>query len=123
MYYVKFFDMKIGENTRIARTARLDKTNPRGVHIGKNTSVTFNVSILTHDFINRKHVNTYVGSNCFLGGNSIILAGVRIGNNCIIGAGSVVTKDVPDGSIAAGNPARVVQSGIETEEYGILIKR
>lgn len=115
--------MKIGKNTRIAKTARLDKTNPKGIHIGENTSITFNVSILTHDFINRKHVNTYVGSNCFLGGNTIVLSGVRIGDNCIVGAGSVVTKDVPDGSIVAGNPARVVQSGIKTEEYGVLLQR
>jgi acetyltransferase-like isoleucine patch superfamily enzyme len=40
-----------------------------------------------------------------LGANVTVLPGVTIGDRCIIGAGSVVTKDVPDDSIYAGNPA------------------
>jgi virginiamycin A acetyltransferase len=38
-----------------------------------------------------------------------VLSGVRIGAGAVIGAGSVVTRDVPDGGIAVGNPARVVR--------------
>ena len=45
-----------------------------------------------------------IGDNCWLGGNTIVCPGVKIGNNVVIGAGSVVTKDIPDWSIAAGNP-------------------
>lgn len=49
-----------------------------------------------------------VGSNTFVGFHAIILPGITIGENCLIAAGAVVAKDVPDGSVAAGNPARVV---------------
>ena len=55
-----------------------------------------------------------IGDNVFIGWGSIILPGVTIGSNTIIGAGSVVTKDIPDGVVAAGNPAKVVKS---TDDY------
>lgn len=50
-----------------------------------------------------------IGDDCWIGGNSIICPGITIGNGCTIGAGSVVTKDIPDHSLAAGNPAKVVR--------------
>lgn len=51
-----------------------------------------------------------IGNDVWIGGGSIILPGVTIGNNCVIGAGSVITKNVPDNSMAVGNPARVIKS-------------
>ena len=54
----------------------------------------------------------------FIGGCTIILPGVEICDNCVIGAGTVITKSIPSGSIAAGNPAKVVRSGIEVGPYG-----
>lgn len=50
-----------------------------------------------------------VGNNVWFGGNVTVIAGVRIGNNVVIGAGSVVTKDIPDNSIAVGNPCKVIR--------------
>lgn len=50
-----------------------------------------------------------IGSNVWIGGGAIVLAGVTIGDNAVIGAGSVVTKDVPANSVAVGNPARVIR--------------
>ncbi len=50
-----------------------------------------------------------IGQGCWIGARAIILPGVTIGDGCTIGAGSVVTKSIPDFSIAAGNPARVVR--------------
>jgi maltose O-acetyltransferase len=50
-----------------------------------------------------------IGSDVWVGGGAMILAGVRIGSRAIIGAGSVVTRDVPDGVFAAGNPCRVIR--------------
>ncbi len=51
----------------------------------------------------------HIGRNVWIGGGVIVLAGVTIGDNAVIGAGSVVTKDVPAGTIAVGNPARVIR--------------
>ena len=48
-----------------------------------------------------------IGANVWIGGGAIILPGVTIGDDALIGAGSVVTRDVPPGSLAVGNPARV----------------
>ncbi len=50
-----------------------------------------------------------IGNDCWIGGNAIILPGITIGNGCVIGAGSVVTKDIPDNSLAVGNPAKVIR--------------
>ncbi|KAF8997895.1 trimeric LpxA-like protein [Cyathus striatus] len=50
-----------------------------------------------------------VGEDCWLGGNVVILPGVKIGNGVVVGAGAVVTKDVEDHVVVAGNPARVVK--------------
>jgi len=51
----------------------------------------------------------HIGSDVWIGGRSIILPGVSIGNNVVIGAGSVVTTDIPDNSIAVGNPCKVIR--------------
>ncbi|WP_339837539.1 sugar O-acetyltransferase [uncultured Flavobacterium sp.] len=50
-----------------------------------------------------------IGNDCWIGGNTTICPGVKIGNGCVIGAGSVVTKDIPDNSMAVGNPAKVIK--------------
>jgi acetyltransferase-like isoleucine patch superfamily enzyme len=50
-----------------------------------------------------------ISDRVWIGANCIITAGVRLGRHCIIGAGSVVTKDIPDYSVAVGNPAKVVK--------------
>ena len=51
-----------------------------------------------------------IGNHVFVGAGAIILPNVTIGNNVIIGAGSVVTKDIPDNSVCAGNPAKVIRN-------------
>ena len=51
-----------------------------------------------------------IGDNVSLGANVVIIGAVKIGNNVIIGAGSVVVKDIPDNSVAVGNPARVIKT-------------
>ena len=52
-----------------------------------------------------------VGDNTIIGMGSIVLNGAKIGKNCIIGAGALVTggKEIPDGSVAFGNPAKIVR--------------
>lgn len=51
-----------------------------------------------------------IGSNVWVGANTVINPGVAIGSNVVIGSGSVVTKDIPDGVVAAGVPCRVIRS-------------
>ncbi|WP_246200229.1 acyltransferase [Maribacter luteus] len=50
-----------------------------------------------------------VGEATWIGANTVVVAGVTIGRHCVIAGGSVVTKDIPDYSVAVGNPARVVK--------------
>ena len=114
--------MDIGRDTKISLRANLDMTNPRGVHIGDGTLISFNAVIFAHDLSRHFHTHTHVGCNCFIGAHSIVMPGIRIGDQSIVGAGSVVTKDVPPGSIVGGNPARILRSGIKTRQWGILLE-
>jgi acetyltransferase-like isoleucine patch superfamily enzyme len=118
-YFIRVWRMEIGEGSVISLSAKLDKTNPRGIHIGKYTVITFGAAILTHDYVNNRDRSVYIGDNCFIGAHSIILPGVTIGNNCIVSAASVVARDVPAGSLVAGNPARVVEHNVKTDHYGV----
>lgn len=61
------------------------------------------------------HKPVVIKNNVWIGERSRICKGVTIGENSIIAANSVVTKDVPDNSIAAGNPAKIVREGIIAE--------
>lgn len=58
--------------------------------------------------LSAKDVN--IGDGCWIGEKVCVLPGVSIGTKCVIGAGSVVTKSIPDYSIAAGNPAKVLKT-------------
>src|SRR5947209_10186338 len=120
-YLIRVWKMDLGEGTSISMSAKLDKTNPRGIHIGKYSTVTFGAAILTHDYVNRRNRDVFIGDNCFIGAYSIILPGVTIGDSCIVAAASVVARDVPAGSLVAGNPARVVEHNVQTTHYGVRI--
>ena len=74
----------------------------------------------SHDASRDLKTDTYIGDNTIIGIRSIILPGIRIGNHCYIGAGSVVTKDVPDHCIAAGNPAKIIKTGISIDGTRII---
>lgn len=111
--------MDIGNGVRISLKARLDKTNPTGIHIGRDTGIGPGAVILTHDFVKSKHLDTWVGQNCHIGAMAIVIAGVRIGDSCIVAPGSVVMRDVPSGSLVSGNPARVIESNLCLGPWGI----
>ena len=92
------------------------------ISIGDNVWITSGVQFINHDASAQvvQKVRNYhgvdkvgvidIGDNVFIGNNSIIMPGVRIGSCCVIGAGSVVTKCIPENSVAAGNPAKVICS-------------
>jgi len=120
-YFVHVWHMQIGEGSVVSFGARLDKTNPRGIHIGRYSVVTFGAAVLAHDWVNNRNRDVYIGDNCFIGANAIVLPGVTIGDQCVVAAASVVARSVPAGSLVAGNPARVVERGIRTGHWGVRI--
>lgn len=117
-YFAKIWGMDIGRDCCISFSARLDKTYPRGVHIGDETAVNFDAVILTHEAVNNRSLHTWIGARCQIGARSIVMPGVRIGDGSIVSPASVVMKDVPPGSLVAGNPARVIEAGLKTGPHG-----
>lgn len=98
------------------------------VHIGNNVMIGPNVTIATPmhpllpeerkvrqrtdgSFYNLEYAKPItIEDNCWIAANVVVCGGVTIGEGCVIGAGSVVTRDIPAGSLAAGNPCRVIRA-------------
>lgn len=91
-----------------------------GIIFGNNIELGPGVAIISsnHDIKNfKKHIKGQpinIGNNVWIGANTTILPEVNIGNNVIIGANSLVNKNIPDNSIAVGNPCIVIK---EKESY------
>ena len=106
--------VKIGENVNMY-SCNIDYGHGFLIEIGDNCTIT-HTTILTHDASTKMYLGyskvgrVKIGNNVFIGQGSIILPGVCIGNDVIIGAGSVVKKDIPDRTVAAGNPAEPICS-------------
>ena len=119
--------IEIGDNVGISGATIYAR---KGIYIGANTAVGGNCKILDNDFhpIDAKErirllqnvrggetgdlipaKEIYIGQNCFLGCNSIILKGTVLGNNCVVGAGAVVCGRFEDDCVIAGNPARIIR--------------
>lgn len=106
--------LKIGMNFKRMGGVIIDPWHCYHITIGDNVVLAPRVHVLAHDsstglFIGKtRAANVSIGNNVFVGAGSIILPGVHIGNRVIIGAGSIVTKDIPDNTVAAGNPAKAI---------------
>jgi acetyltransferase-like isoleucine patch superfamily enzyme len=123
MYLNKVWGMHIGEGCAISFEAKLDQDNPRGIWIGRDTAVNFGSAIMSHDYVRNMQMDTRIGERCQIGAHAIIMPGVTVGDGCIIAAGSVVMRDVPPGSLVFGNPGRVMESGLVTGKWGIILSR
>ncbi len=122
-YYLnKVWGMHIGVDCNISLSAKLDKTHPGGVYVGDSTAVNFRACILTHDYPRALSLETRIGRQCQIGAYAIIMPGVTIGDNSVVAVASVVIKDVPPNCLVAGNPARIMEKGIETGRWGIILR-
>ncbi len=109
-----------GHVTIYGSSYKMFSAEPYLVTLGDNVYISLDAKFICHDgavLPFRKDIpdlditkRITVGNNVFIGLGALILPGVTIGNNCVVGAYSVVTKDVPDGSIVAGNPAKIVKT-------------
>jgi acetyltransferase-like isoleucine patch superfamily enzyme len=114
--------MDISRSARVAYGAKLDKTFAKGIHIGADSYIAGSAIVFSHDFSRSLKTHTYIGEKCFIGSYAVIMAGITIGDQVIVGSGAIVTKNVPSNSIVAGNPAKVIKTGIHTKRFGQLIE-
>lgn len=123
--FARSLGVRVGKNVRFYGISRgMFGSEPWMIKIGNDVYITAGVTFVTHDggtLILRKEVSDLewsapisIGNDVYIGIQSIILPGVQVGNRCIIGASSVVTRDVPDNSVVAGIPARIICT---TDEY------
>ena len=112
--------MTVGKNFGRLNGVILDPSHCWLIEIGNNVTMAPRVHILCHDASTKQFLGytkigrVTIGDNVFIGADTVVLPGVTIGNNVVIGANSTVTHDVPDGSVVAGSPAKILCS---LEEY------
>ncbi len=119
--FARKIGVNLGKNCSIVGT-QVWGTEPWLITIGDYTTVSFDCAFITHDGATRviKRKEKYkdvvkfgkitIGKNCFNGARSTIMPGVTIGNSCIVATGSVVTKDIPDGEVWGGVPAKFIKT-------------
>jgi acetyltransferase-like isoleucine patch superfamily enzyme len=109
-------DVRVGADTWVGPGALLDGSGG-GLVIGAWCSISAGVQIYTHDTVlrslslglrEREVGPVRIGDGCHLGGLSVVAPGVAIGDRCVVGAHSFVKQDVPDRTVVAGTPARVI---------------
>lgn len=104
----------VGKNSKVGRPGSYIQ-GAGGVYIGDYVRFGPNVGIVSsnHDLYERDSYETKpirIGDYCWVGMNSLVLAGVELGPSTIVGGGSVVTKSFPEGYVViAGNPAKVIK--------------
>ena len=95
--------VKIGDNCQMAPNVAIYTAGHPLHPVARNSMYEYGISVT-------------IGDNVWIGGNTVIMPGVHIGSNTAIGAGSVVTKDIPDWSVAVGNPCRVIKKITEEDK-------
>lgn len=106
----------IGKNVYLGQYCIIDNAYPEYIYIEDNVSLAGNVTILAHSnpYPHYKNVTesgvspVIIKEGAWIADGAIILRGVTIGKNAIVSAGTVVDKNVPDCSLAKGNPMKIV---------------
>jgi|SRR5690625_90052 len=116
--YRTFLKMKVGNQTAFALMVMPDIMFPEKIHIGNNSIIGYNTTILAHEYLIKEYRigDVHIGNNVLIGANSTILPGVSIGDNAVVSASSLVNKDVPPGAFVGGNPMRIIYTAKEMEE-------
>ncbi|HEX6511511.1 MAG TPA: acyltransferase [Chloroflexota bacterium] len=108
-------DVKVGQSTWIGPFTLLDGSG--GLEIGDFCSISSGVQIYTHDTVkwaisggkaDYERAPVRIGSCCYVGPQTVIARGVTVGEHSVIGACSFVNRDIPDHSVAAGVPCRII---------------
>jgi acetyltransferase-like isoleucine patch superfamily enzyme len=120
-------NLEIGNYSQIHQNCHI--TCASSIQIGNNVTIVSNVTItdIIHPYedihlpINQSKIKTFpvsIGNQSYIYNNSVILPGTRIGKHCIIGANSIVKGEIPDYSVAVGNPAKVIKRyNLETKTW------
>ena len=104
----KIWGTDIHPSAWIAETALIDRTWPKGVHIEADCFIDEEAVVLTHDMTRGIYVDTRIGAGTVIGARAIIMPGITVGKGCHILPGTLVNRDLPDGSVVGGNPAKPV---------------
>lgn len=113
------FGCQIGERTKFGKNVILGYGG-LGVVIHDRAIIGNNVNIgscVTIGGTSRKYNVPIIGDNTIIATGAKVLGPITIGKNCVIGANAVVLSDIPDNSLAAGVPARVIKSSINITDY------
>jgi acetyltransferase-like isoleucine patch superfamily enzyme len=116
-------EIRIGNDTYIGPRANLGAAGK--LIIGNNCQIGAGVSFIaeshnysnSHKLISDQGVSRkgiFIGDDCWIGNNAIILDGVTIDNGVVVGAGSVVTKNISSNCVVVGNPARVIKERVNS---------
>ena len=134
--FVNLYGCEIGDNTKVGAFVEIQKGVKigcnckisshtficEGVTIEDNVFIGHNVTFINDLFPRATNedgklkgeqdwicIPTVIKSGASIGSSSTLMCGITVGENAVVGAGSVVTKDVPPGTVVAGNPARIIR--------------
>lgn len=103
--------MRVGARVSVGLMAMFDVFFPELITLEDDCIVGYNATVLAHEFLRDEYRTgpVVVGAGAVIGANATVLAGVRIGRGAVVSAMSLVNRDVPDGALAGGVPARVLR--------------